>query len=378
VLVLGATVVRNAIVANDAETNPQLASKAWPSHPSSQLWAGLTQIGAAARERKPAPESALALIRRAAVADPLAAEPFAVRGVQAQVSGDRQLAVEAFQAAALRDGRSLPARYFLAEQYLRAGDAARGLKEIAVLARMVPNGVDSLGPYVAAYAKDPTARPQMLSLFRSDPRIELSTLTALSADAENADLIMALATPAAKAPQWAPRLLESLVEAGEFGKARTIWASLSHLGEKDVGPIFDPRFQDPIPPAPFNWSLTSSSVGLAERQPGGRLHVLYYGQDDGTLASQTLVLKPGRYRLTMHVSGDLSRGRALSWMLICGGSPAPLLSLPLASASLSASFDVPANCAGQTLALTGRALDLPQQADVTISELSLDREQAHG
>src|SRR5262249_38245020 len=159
-----------------AEYYPQIAERVWPSHPSSEVWSGLTQIGFTARDRKPVSPATLSLIRDSAVKSPLSAEPFLVRGVEAQMSGNLPLATEAFQAAEMRDGRSVPARYFLAEQYFRSGDTTRGLREIAVLARMIPNGVDNLAPFIASYAKDPRNRPHLLALFRSDRLIEQAAL----------------------------------------------------------------------------------------------------------------------------------------------------------------------------------------------------------
>jgi len=359
------------MVSQYAEVRPQIASAAWAGHPASELWTGLTEIGLAARERKPAPPATLKLISDAARKAPLDAEPFVVRGVQAQVSGDRRLAIASFKAAALRDGRSIPARYFLAEQYLRSGDAANGLNEIALLARMIPNGVDNLGSYIAAYAKDPKTRPQLMALFRTNPGIELAALSALSADPSNADLVLQLATPSSKTPEWSGRLIETLVNAGEFEKARTIWANLSHVAITPRDLVFDAGFQRTDVPPPFNWAMTSSAIGLAERQPGGRLHVLFYGQDDGVLARQLLILKPGHYRLAMRVAGDLAHARALSWTLTCVGASSSIISVELANAAPTADFNVPTNCPGQRLELAARTADLPQQVDVTISGFSL-------
>ena len=100
---------------------------------------------------------------------PLAPEPFLVRGVQAQLDGDRSLAGQAFRAAELRDGRAIPARYFLADHYFRTGDARAGLREVAALSRLVPNGVASLAPYVAAYSKDPRNWPALQGLVQVGP-----------------------------------------------------------------------------------------------------------------------------------------------------------------------------------------------------------------
>ena len=50
--------------------------------------------------------------------------------------------------------------------------------------------------------------------------------------------------------------------------------------------MYDGGFTDSKSHGPFNWTLTSSTIGLAEREPGGRLHVIYYGQEEGVLASE--------------------------------------------------------------------------------------------
>jgi hypothetical protein len=305
------------------------------------------------------------------------AEPFVVRGVQAQVVGNHQAAIESFQAALLRDGRSVPARYFLAEQYFQRGDAGSALKEVATLARMVPGGVDNMAPYIASYAKDPRDRLQLLALFRSDHSIEQAALTVLAADPANADLVLSLAAPSGGPPSWSARLLESLVGAGQYGKARAVWAKTFRV-EPSSDLLFDAQFKRGDVPGPFNWTLASSALGLADRQPGGRLHVIYYGQDDGTLVTQLLLLKPGRYRLSMQTSGDSSHARSLGWTITCASSHTSLLSLPLGVPDPGAVFEVPQHCEGQFLQLVGHSPDLPQQADVTISGLSLSEEHPSG
>lgn len=370
-------VVRNAVVVQLAERKPALATRVWPSHPESKLWTGLTQIGLAAGRRQPVDPGTLELISDGARKAPLRPEPFLVRGVQAQLAGDRRLAERAFVAAKLRDGRSIPARYFLAEHYFRSGNAPAGLREIAILARMVPNGVTNLAPYVAAYAKDRRNRSQLKALFRSDPQLEEAALTTLATEAGNSDLILELARPASAPPQWTARLLETLINAGQYAKARQIWVRIARVPAAAAArPIFDAGFADNRTPPPFNWTLTSSTVGLAERQTGGRLHVVYYGQEDGTLASQMLVLDPGRYALSMRISGDSNRARSLAWVLACAGSKTSLLSLRLdqkAAAARGADFDVPAGCAAQNLQLVGTAPEVPQEADVVIFNLALRR-----
>ena len=110
--------------------------------------------------------------------------------------------------------------------------------------------------------------------------------------------------------------------------------------------------------------------------------MLFYGQEDGLLAGQLLVLSPGRYRLALRVGGEAARATTLKWTVSCVRSGQVLLSLALSDAKRAAQgvqFDVPpADCGAQNLQLTGSAPELPQQADVTVSGLSLIRVAGNG
>jgi hypothetical protein len=372
-LSVAALSIRGAIVEQYAQTAPSIAARAWADHPASEMWQGLTGIGAAARQRN-APTEAIAQVMAAARKAPLASEPFLVRGVDAQVSGDQRLAGRAFEAAELRDSRSVAARYFLADHYFRTGNARRGLQEIAFLARMVPNGTAGLAPYLAAYAKDSRNHAQLRSLFRSDPALADAALSALAADSRNTRLVLSLADPASgsQPPAWAGRLIATLIDAGNYAAARQVWKRSAHLDRAADATIFDADFKGSNALPPFNWTLTSSALGLSERRPGGALHVIYYGQDDGVLASQLLVLKPGRYRLTAQVSG--ARPQSLAWFVTCAGASEPLsrLALEPADAARGWALAIPANCPAQKLELVGRSSDMPQQADVSIRALRLE------
>jgi hypothetical protein len=139
--------------------------------------------------------------------------------------------------------------------------------------------------------------------------------------------------------------------------------------------IYDPYFARNDAPPPFNWSLTSSTVGLAERQRGGGLHVIYYGQEDGPLASQLLILPAGGYRLVTKTAST-NQAESLRWTLICAATNEPIASVPLDQGVRGWRFDVPASCAAQRLELGGVASDAPQQVEVTVQNLTLTREPA--
>ena len=136
---------------------------------------------------------------------------------------------------------------------------------------------------------------------------------------------------------------------------------MSGIDGRSPALLFDPDFSQPEPSPPFNWALTSSTVGLAERQPGGRLHVIFYGQEDGALARQLLVLPPGRYHLSMRLRGGSTQAKALNWNLTCPGAQEALASVPLdLAASRGLTFEVPANCPANGSNCPGSPSDLPQ------------------
>jgi hypothetical protein len=373
-LLVAVQVVRNAAVAVLAERSPAAVARVWHGHPDAELSLGMTEIGRAARDRRPVPVALFAMIDDAAVKAPLASEPFLVRGVQAQLARNGKASVEAFLAAERRDPRSLPAHYFLADHFFRSGDARRGLVEAAALARLAPGGVESVAPYVAAYAKDRSTWPQLRQIFSTNPDLEFATLRALAGDATNAEAVMALADKAHRVPTaaWVSTLLGTLVDAGQYRKARAVWAKIVGVAIAPGQTVFDPQFADAKSPPPFNWELLSSAVGFAERQAGGRLHVIFYGQQDGLLARQLLVLAPGRYQLSMSVGGSLALGKALTWSIRCDRAQSPFSAIPLgALATRPWTFTVPPGCGAQWLELSGISSDITQQSDFTISNFKL-------
>lgn len=375
-LLIALQVVRNAAVNSAAALQPAAAAKLWPGHPAVEISLGLTEIGTAAREHRQIDPRTFAMIHDAAVKSPLAPEPFLVRGVQAQMAGDAAAAFAAFSAAQKRDPRSLPAAYFLADYHLRLGQVLEGLQQTALLARLAPRGVGSVTPFLAAYARQQSNWPQLRALFRSQPALEDGVLFALAADAANADAVLALASPQSRRADssWVRALLSSLVTAGDYGRAYRVWASVSGPAAASDVLIRDADFSNAVAPPPFNWALTSSVVGLAERQPDKRLHLIFYGNQDGVLAKQLLLLPAGAYRMQLQLSGGGSHPEALRWTIRCDKSNEPLATAGVDQVARAGwTFNVPGDCAAQWLELSGRSGDVAQQSDVTISGLSLTK-----
>ena len=373
---VGAQIVRNAAVAGLAAEQPQTAARYWSTHPATEISVAMAQIARASLDHRPVPQKVFAAMADAAIKEPLAPEPYLVRGVQAEISGDDLLAEKAFEAAQWRDPRSLPAAYFLADRYLRTGDVPHGLGEVAALARLSPGGIVTVAPYLAAYARDPANWPALRTLFRANPQLANSALLVLSSSIATAPAALALAGPREKPEDahWLPALINTLVAGGQYAKAREVWARTGVEQSADEKLIHDASFTDRTALPPFNWALTSSAVGLAERQAGGRLHVVFYGHEDGILASELLLLQPGEYRVKMRLLGDPTHARLLNWSIWCDKANAPIASIGLdAAGAHDWRFTVPKACPAQWLKLSGASGDLPQQVDVTLSEFRLER-----
>ena len=372
-LLIAVQVVRNAAVSALAEARPDAAAKAWSGHPATEISVAMTEIARSSRARQPVPQWAFGMIDDAAAKSPLAPEPFLVRGVQAGLTGDTAGAQRAFEAAQWRDPRSQPAAYFLADRYFRSGNVTGGLREVAALARLSPDGGTAAVPYLAQYATNSVNWPALRGLFDKNPQLAQPVLIMLASDIKTVPAALALADASDIGNQaWLGQVVDTLIKAGDYPRARAAWMGMAGAGATSGELLHDSGFSDSRSPPPFNWQLTSSTVGLAERQRGGRLHVLFYGDEDGTLASQLLLLPPGEYRLSFNLAGDHARAHALTWALWCDKAPQPLASITLeAAAARGWQFQVPAGCQAQWLKLSGVSGDVPQQVDISMSALTL-------
>jgi len=373
-LALAVVIVRNAAVDAWSDIAPKSAASYWPNHPDVELSLAMVGIAEAMRDGRKIDPSIFAKVNDAADKAPLESQPFLVRGVQAKLAGDDGLADRAFLAAQQRDPRSLPAAYFLADHYLQRGDAVHGLRQIAALARLMPNGPTNVAPYLATYAKDRSTWPLLRSLFRTNPQIQDAALIAIAKDSASPETVLALADASHRSPNatWVPPLLDGLIKAGQYGRARAVWANVSRVNLAPGTLLYDADFASSTPPPPFNWQLMSSSVGVAERQPGGQLHAMYYGQEDGPLASQLLLLPPGTYRLSLRLVQGASNPGSLVWSIRCDKAQREFSRIALdAAAARGWTFQVPAGCGAQWLALLGVSADMPEQSDVTVANLRL-------
>ena len=371
-------IVRSAVV-EWPPTRASVGASVWSDHPAVITDRTMAEIGALARRGQRLPPELLATVALIARKSPLATEPFLIHGALAQSEGREKRAEGLFIEARSRDPRSEAARYFLADRYLRTGRMPEALVEMAVFTKLVPEATVQFAPALARFARTPGALPTLRQFFKGAPEFEPLVLNELALDGGNADLILALASdhrrPGQELPVWQERLVNALVEQGRFEKAQSAWARLS--GVRSSGGLFNPNFEELPAPPPFNWTFATSG-GVAEPSTGGRLQVIYYGRGDAILAQQMLLLGPGRYQLSMNVSGKLGDGSGIAWSVDCLPQNKAILTLPVgpATGNLAATFQVPQGCKAQRLKLSGSAGEFPQSVDFAVSKLRLAKASA--
>ncbi|MEO6582045.1 MAG: hypothetical protein ABIN68_04460 [Sphingomicrobium sp.] len=370
---LAAQVVRTAAVAGDPGS--ALALRMWPAHPVVLVNGTMAEIGSRAARGQSLTPAILRQVDQVASKSPLAPEPFLIKGALAQVEQNPARSEQLFAAARARDPRSVAARYFLADRYLRTGRTGLALAEIAALSDLFPQGMAGFGPALATFAATPGAVPQLRRLFHSSPQLEPIVLGVLANEPNNARLILTLwgrpaATVDPAGAEWQAKLINSLVDQGRFASAYAVWRRVA--GVKDSrGALFNPGFAKSTVPPPFNWALATIG-GVVEPIAGGQLQVIYFGRSDAILAEQLVLLGPGRYELSMHISQPPGEGGEIGWSLACVPGKESLVRLPIdRKGRLAIGFSVPQGCAAQRLRLTGTPGDFPKSQDVSIGKLSL-------
>lgn len=376
-LLLGVEVVRLTLSAAYVESRPALASSMAPHSPTTLASAAMMEVGQAAAAGGDPSRQTLGRLQDLAFLAPLRPEPFLVQAALAERASDYSKATELLNEAQWRDPRSPAARYLIADVSLREEKVLEGLREMAVLSRLLPGTSVQLVPALSEYAHTPGAEKNLAAILAENRQLRNPLFEALAADPDNANLILALAGNSLdpRVPdtrRWQSRLLDGLVARGDFDGAYALWRKFGRLPDGPRSLIFNGDFRDAAPPPPFNWEFADLKASVAEPE-NGRLRILYYGRENAVLATQLVLLPAGTYRLEAPVSGQVAP-QSLLWTVKCLGG-APLLTSWLGtSAGTGDTFTVPASgCAAQKLELTGLAQDAPQNSDVHIGPVAIER-----
>ena len=319
----------------------------------------------------------LGIVRTAAAAAPLDARAYLILGHQQLLDGEPHRAVATLEAGQRLDPRQRLIHLLLLDRYLRTARYADAAAQFSVLARLMGQTQAPVATAMAAMALAPETRDAARRTLAEDPDLERTVLVALARSDTPPTTVVALASASARAEagdnlSWGPVLVTRLVERGHYAAARAIWQRIYNLPDTAVSrPIFDAGFAGSSASSPFNWMLAAGGLGATDIRAGG-LAVDYYGRDSGDLASQLVVLSPGRYRFSVIVDpGQIDNGSRLAWTLACaGGNGTALMTAPVAAGAtrrrVGADFTVPAGCPAQALLLHGDAGEFPVPVALTL------------
>jgi hypothetical protein len=375
---LGWLCIRSAMVRTLPVTSPSLEQLA-SNHPDIVLSKAVIAL---VKQRGVVDATTLAAVRRAAVAAPLDARPFLILGHQQLLDGKGRQAVATLEAGQRLDPRQRLIHLLLLDRYLRTGRYTDAASQFSVTARLVGPAQGAIATTMAQMSLAPETRDAVRRTLRADPALERAVLVALAKSDTAPTVIFALASPSAKrdagaSASWGPVLISRLVERGGYAAARSAWQTIYSLsGQQAAAPLFDAALQELPASPPFNWSLVSGKLGAADIQ-NGSLSVNYYGRDNGDLASQLLVLRPGAYRFGFTVDGSkTAAGPTLTWSLRCAnGAKTELMNTAVVGTGtrhrVAASFAVPSNCPAQQLTLTGNAGEFPAPVNVSLRDLDM-------
>jgi hypothetical protein len=374
--------VTTSIVNAEVNENPFLAARAEPDNPRVRISLAMVYfLLRGGRVPEESRRSALEAVNQA----PLADEPFLLAGVNALAAGRNAEGERLLTEARRRNPRLRLARLLLLDRYLREQRVKEAVGEMKALGGLIGAASSLLTPALAKMAQDPATAPQMLPLLRTQPALQESVLENLVASGADVAVILHVAGPAARtrndAP-WKARVLAGLVANHRIAYAWQLWKTFTgREGDSGDKGLYDAGFAGLPGPPPFNWDLANGGAGAAERSPSHALQVEYYGRDNASLASQLMMLRPGRYRLSFRAGGDASgEGSRLAWNVACEEGGAPLLQLPITRTAstpkaFAGVFTVPASgCAAQWIRLNGISGDVESRQSVTIDGLSIKPE----
>ena len=374
--------VRNAV--NDAAGNAA-APSALP--PQSVVPDVKTVMRSARLTEGRLPPGSVELARRAAVKLPLAYEPYFIVARGEEQAGRYERATLLMEEARRRRPNAATVRVFLLGYYSLANAYQKAIDEADMAMRVNSRSATLILPaFAKLVAADARARAAVAVALAKRPPWRGGFLEAAANAKMDPESAAALVADVRRiAPSSTPQdeeafLVRTLVAAGRYKQARALVAS---YGTADAAAIVDGKFAGVPAIAPFSWTLQAGQDGTAEiskASAGERslLEVDYFGDTEVILASQTLALAPGRYRLTSTVRGETSAvDVGLIWGMFCLPSVrtiATLSLLPLGEglARRETVVTIPVGgCEGQAISLLGKPGDVSRTLSAEITEVAL-------
>ncbi len=345
----------------------------------------------AVSHRRPSPAD-LAFASQVATREPLAALPYYIAAATRSSSAVQN--ARALNALALqRDPRLRPAWAWRVTDRAQANDVGtttRALIRLAVLSA-------EAGPIWSAIAQisaDPAARKEIKAEIASGASWRDVYLTTLSASSVDRAIVFEMlesagthapvtnVAPPPGTPDDRRAFLAQMITQRDYERAYLAWVQwLPAASQAAVGHVFDGNFKGAAALPPFAWEVANGTGGTTAIVPASGLSIDYSGSDGSVLATQMVLLQPGRYRLVTQAAfqpvSNENGTAPLTWTLVCvtGNTPLNDLAVPLdgsAKRVAGAPFEVAAGCDAQTLSLRVNSVDFAKHLSGAIRSVAIE------
>lgn len=342
----------------EAHAEPPQAVAVQPRPPAALLQQARQLVVAGRLDQ--AARSARQLLREA----PLQAGALVVLArVTAQRDDDAQ---HLFQVALQRAPRNQYARAWMIGTQLQQGDFHAALANIGTLLLFAPPRRDLFIPIMVRLAGRADFAAALVDALQRHPPWRSDLLRALL-DQGKARAVASVYQGLADANDLGLRekdaWLRHLMRAGRWGEAYSRWASgLLLAGGSALPMLYNGGFERPILGLGFGWRAPAA-VGVllqrVQRQADHAIKLVFLGRRVPRAGlAQTLLLRPGRYRLTFRARArNVQSDQGLSWRVSCHGDTEMQRDSPRMQGSfdwkaLQVLFVVPqTGCPAQELAL---------------------------
>lgn len=339
----------------NAEANANLAVRIYSEDPLHPLRRGIAQAAQKALKRSPSNVPAVSML-----------------GVQADARKQKALADRLFAQADRMSRHDTITQMYLIEAAVARGDIRTGLRHYDAALSTSRISTDILEPVLVTASADPTIARPLAALLSRRPIWW-------------ADFVRRLVHTEADPGASFPILLHALrLNPGDPAERGLLSAAIGRLVDAGHGDIAYKIYRQAVPDAPamplavrngsfetevgfppFEWELRDAEGVNGSIQPRGRGRALFVSVDNGIdaeVASQHLLLVPGRYVLSAQIGSEDHSGGETSVTISCTGADKHALATLRAPAGSSArlwraTFTVPTTCTIQRLSILGSSTE---------------------
>lgn len=347
-----------------SDANTSMADQLLQDNPSAVDTAAIHASGIRAIQRQPVAPAAARLL-----------------GLAAAISHDLARADRLMTYAEAMSRRDLPTELFLIERYVGRSDVSGALLHYDRAMRTIPESWTILFPVLNGAAEKPEIWRPLLTFLARRPPWARPFLEQFVPQSHSAAALFAIAqrTGLDGSSSLDPAMLQAierrLVDLGAFHAALLLDDRAHNVRPGNDRLLHNGGFEQPSGGTPFDWTLVDEPDLSAERQPspviggGSALFLSATNGRNGDVATQVVLLPPGRYRMTALLGAITGEPLAFPQFVIrCAVDTRELLhqSLPTAPAEgrmWQADFVVPPDCPAERIVLQARS-PLNQQDNV--------------